>query len=104
MSVRMPTQQEVEAHMATWGGRRGHEIPEEVFDRIAPVAHGISKQIWGSNAQPDHLQYLYDHGHHTPEAIHNVYGEMPHPHSPSMKVREYQKYSQALELFRKHQQ
>ena len=101
--MKMPNRKEVEAHMFTWPGKRGEDIPEHVFDKIHPVANGITQQIWGRGPTPFQLQHLYDNGHHTPEAIHDAYGQMPHPHSPSTSVAEYEGYSKALELFQKHQ-
>lgn len=103
MTKKIPSKSDIENIMMSWPGKRGIDIPENVFDRIQPVAQGISKQIWGSNVQPEHLQYLYDNGYHTPEAIQSQYDPLPHPHAPSVTVGEYQQYSKATELFNKHQ-
>ena len=100
---KFPTAQEIENVMMSWPGKRSIDIPEHIFDKIQPVAQGITKQIWGDNVQPQQLQHLYQNGHHTPDAIHAEFGKMPHPLAPSVQVSEYEKFSKAKELFDKHQ-
>lgn len=77
-------------------GHRGRDIPADIYDQIAPVANGISQPTWGRPATLEQLQYLHDNGHHTPAAIHEQFGAMPHPHAPSLNLSEYQTYSRAM--------
>lgn len=81
-------------------GRRGLDIPEDVFDVMGPAAHGMAKQIWGSNATPEQLQWLYQQGHHTPDKVKGAFGQLPHPHAASVSVDEYSKYSKAHQIFK----
>lgn len=89
--------------MMGWPGKRGVDIPEHIFDQIHPVAHGLARQVWGTAASPHQLQWLYDNGHHQPEAVQGAFGALPHPHAPSVTVAEYGKYSKAKELYDEHQ-
>ena len=101
--VRIPSARQVEDFLSSQPGARGTQIPAEIFDKIAPVAHGISKQIWGSAAEGAQLQALHDQGLHEPEQIHQAFNSLPHPHASSVTVGEYSKYSAAKGMFDEHQ-
>lgn len=83
-------------------GKRGVDIPAEVYDRIYPVARGITEQIWGRPPTPHQLQWLYDEGYTHPEAIREAYGRLPHPHAEGLTVAEYQRYLEAFEVWKTH--
>lgn len=91
--------------VASLPGRRqssGGSIPDDLHDRISSAAHGISQQVWGRYATPEQLQHLYDSGLHEPQAIHDAYGVMPHPHAQGLSVSEYSQWSQAYDVLQKH--
>lgn len=83
-------------------GRRGRDIPEHVYDVIAPVAHGVIRGLTGRPAHPEQIQWLYDNGHHTPSQVHDAFMAMPHPNAPGMTVGEYQTYAHAYALHKVH--
>ena len=68
-------------------GKRGIDIPEHIYDRIAPVANGITLPLWGRPASPEQLQWLHDNEVTEPEDIHKAFNGLPHPHAPSVYGR-----------------
>lgn len=92
----------VEQILMSWPGKRGIDIPEEVFDRIHPVATGITMKVWGRYPTPHQLQYLHDNQLHHPDDIHRVYDQMPHPHADGMTVGEFQHWSKAYSTFNQY--
>lgn len=83
-------------------GKRGKDIPEELYDRIFSAASGITQQIWGRPPTPHQMQYLFDNGHHTPDKVKDAYGSLPHPHADGLTVGEYPQYLDAYEHYKKH--
>jgi len=100
---KIPSAKDVESFLMTLPGKRGFDVPEAIFDRIQPVAHGMAMQVWGRPIEPQQLQDLYVGGHHQPDQVKQALGALPHPHSPSVTVNEYQKYSAAKQMFSDHQ-
>lgn len=84
-------------------GMRGRDIPEEKYDQIRDVADGITMPLWGRPATPHQMQHLYDTGAHDPASIHAAFDNLNHPHSPGLKVGEFQTYSKALSTYKQHQ-
>lgn len=99
----MITKKQVEGFLHSLPGKRGIDIPADIFDKIHPVANGITQKVWGSAPTPHQLQHLYETGAHEPQAIQDSYNNLPHPLAPSVSVGEYQQYSKALELYNKYQ-
>lgn len=83
-------------------GKRGVDIPEDVYDRIYPVARGITEQIWGRPPTPRQLQELYDNDLTHPDQIRQAYGALPHPFAKGLTVAEYQRYLEAYQVYREH--
>lgn len=96
---KIPSKQDIESFLHSLPGKRDIDIPAQIFDRIQPVAHGMAMQVWGRPIEPQQLQDLYDQGHHQPEQVKQALGMLPHPHSPSITVSEYAKYSAAKQMF-----
>jgi len=103
MSTKIPTEAEIKAVMFSLPGKRGVDIPEDIFDKIAPIAHSTSNQIWGSNATPHQLQALHDGGHHEPQQVKDAFGALPHPLAPDVTVSEYEKNSEGLQKYNEAQ-
>ena len=103
MTGKMPTKEAVEAYLQSLPGKRGIDIPEDQYDKMFTVANGITQQVWGGYPLPHQMQDLWDAGATTPERIHAMFGALPHPLAPSVSVDDYQQYSQAKQLFSKHQ-
>ncbi len=101
---KMPSQKEVEAFLNSLPGKRGVDIPADIFDIIAPAAHGFAKKIWGTSASPHQLQYLYENGHHQPSQVDDAFSALPHPLAPSVKVGEYDQHVKALQMYNALQQ
>src|ERR1700752_2570767 len=95
-------QAKARAYMLSLPGKRGIDIPEEVFDRIHNAANGITQQIWGRPPSPMQLQYLYDQGHHTPDKIREVYDSLEHPGASGVTVGEYPEWSDAYDVYKQH--
>jgi len=100
---KIPSEKEIEGFLMSLPGKRGIDIPEEIFDKIQPVAQGMAMQVWGRPIEPQQLQDLYVGGHHQPEQVKQVLGGLPHPHAPSVSVGEYQKFSAAKQMFDERQ-
>lgn len=83
-------------------GKRGIDIPEHIYDRIAPVANGITLPLWGRPAAPEQLQWLHDNEITEPEDIHKAFNGLPHPHAPSVSVGEFPSYAHAMSVFEEH--
>ena len=83
-------------------GKRGIDIPEDKFDAIHQVAEGITQPLWGRPPTPHQMQHLYDSGAHDPQAIHDAFAELDHPHAPGLKVGEYQSWKDAHHAFKSH--
>jgi hypothetical protein len=83
-------------------GKKGHDIPEYLHDRIRSAAVGITQSIWGRNPTPHQLQYLYDQGLHTPDQISDAFGALPHPHADGLTVAEFPRYAEAYGVFEEH--
>lgn len=83
-------------------GKRGIDIPEHIYDRIAPVANGITLPLWGRPAAPEQLQWLHDNEVTEPEDIHKAFNGLPHPHAPSVTVGEFPSYAHAMQTFEEH--
>jgi hypothetical protein len=92
----------VRQYLESLPGKRGRDIPEDVYDAIHHVASGITMPLWGRPPTPQQMQHLYDTGTHDPQGIHDAFGGLPHPHAPNLKVGEYQSYQRAHEEYRKH--
>ena len=101
---KLPTRQQVVNVLQAMPGKRGVNIPADMWDQIHASASGITKQVWGSAPSPEQMQRLYDDGHHEPDAIKEVFNGLPHPHAPSLTVGEYPQFSQALQLYQDHHQ
>lgn len=95
-------QEQAEKFFAELPGKRGIDIPEEIFDKIHPIANGITQPLWGRPPTPEHLQHLYENGHHDPDSIHAMYDALPHPHAPGVKVGEYDGWKQAFTKWEAH--
>jgi hypothetical protein len=93
---------DVRAVMMTWPGKRGIDIPADVFDQIHEHASGATLPVWGRHPTPEQLQHLYDNGHHDAQSIHSFYADMPHPHADGLKVGEYGKWKQAATTWKQH--
>lgn len=102
MSGADTTLQKAKRYVDALPGKRGVDIPPDIYDRIFQAASGVSHQIWGRHPTPHQLQYLFDNGHHTPDAIHAVFGGLPHPHADGLTVAEYPQYLSAYDVYRKH--
>lgn len=83
-------------------GKRGTDIPTDLYDRIFNAASGVTQQIWGRHPTPEQMQWLHDNGHHTPDVIHDQIGKLPHPHADGITVSEYPKYLDAFETYKKN--
>ncbi len=83
-------------------GKRGIDIPEDEWDRIHEAASGITLGVWGMHPTPHQMQALYEGGHTTPEAVNEVFGQMPHPHSPDITVSQYPSWAKAYEVHENH--
>src|SRR4029077_19137082 len=93
---------QLEAAVMKVPGLRGRDVPEDVYDRIRPVADGITMPLWGRPATPYQIQHLYATGAHDPASIHAAFDDLNHPHAPGLKVGEYQIYSKALGVHKQH--
>lgn len=83
-------------------GKRGIDIPEDKFDAIHQVASGITQPLWGRPPTPHQMQHLYDTGAHSPEAIHDAFAKLPHPHASNVQVGEYDAWKAAHSAFTQH--
>lgn len=83
-------------------GKRGTDIPEDLYDRIFNSASGITQQVWGRHPTPEQMQWLHDNGHHTPDAIKEHLGNLEHPHAQGISVSEYTKYEDAFKTYKEH--
>lgn len=83
-------------------GKRSVDIEPAVYDKIAPVANGITLPIWGRPAHPEQLQWLADNNMTEPAQIHDAYSNLPHPNAPNIKVGEYPDYVHAQQVFEDH--
>lgn len=83
-------------------GKRGVDIPADRYDKIAPVANGITLPLWGRPASPQQLQYLHDNDLTEPSQIHAAFGALPHPNAPSISVSDYPAYTAALKTYEDH--
>lgn len=83
-------------------GKRGIDIPEDTFDKIHAVASGITQPLWGRPPTPHQMQHLYDNGAHDPQAIHDAFAGLDHPHAPNIKVGEYEQWKAAHQAFTTH--
>lgn len=94
------------ARYRTWrlarGGNRGLDIPERDYDRIFPVAAGITLPLWGRHPTPEQMIHLARNTDGSPAAIHAAYGGLPHPHAPSLTVDQYSSYHHALTVHKTH--
>ncbi len=84
-------------------GKRGIDIPEDIYDRIFNAASGVTQQVWGRHPTPEQMQWLHDNGHHTPDMVKDQFGNLPHPHADGLTVAEYPKYADAYQTMKKHQ-
>ena len=80
----------------------GVEIPADKWEKIVPVANSITMPLWGRPAHPEQLQWLADHDMTEPAEIHQAFGQLPHPHAPSISVADYPAYTSALKTFEQH--
>lgn len=94
--------QMVERWGSTQPGKRGVDIPAEIFDRIAPAAHGAMLPLYGRPATPEQLQWFHDQGITEPADVHDAVSRMQHPHAPDLTVGEFPRYQQAFDTFRAH--
>lgn len=83
-------------------GKRGIDIPADVYDKMKPVADGITMPLWGRSTLPHQMQWLYDQGKTQPYQIHAAFNELPHPHAPNVKVGEYPDYVSAMQTYQEH--
>lgn len=83
-------------------GLRGVGVPADAYDKIVPVANGITLPLWGRPASLEQIQWLHDNGVHEPEDIHKAYNGLPHPHAPSVSVGEFPTYAHAMSVFEEH--
>src|SRR5258708_11904387 len=81
---------------------RSGDIPDTLWHDIFHAANGITQTVWGRYPTPQMLQHLHDQGHHTPDAVHQAFGAMPHPHAPGLQVSEYPHYKKAYQSFKSH--
>ena len=93
------------AAMSWWlglPGKRGVEIPEEEYDKVYPVAAGITLPLWGRPPHPRQMQYLHDQGITEPADIHAAFSSLPHPQAPNVTVGEYPAYAEAFQTYEAH--
>jgi hypothetical protein len=83
-------------------GKRGLDIPEDTFDKIHQVASGITQPLWGRPPTPQQMQHLFDTGAHDPQAIHDAFAGLDHPHAAGLKVGEYEQWKGAHQAFKAH--
>lgn len=83
-------------------GKRGIDIPEEIFDQIHRHATAATLGVWGRHPLPEHFQQLHDQGLHEAHQIQEAYGSMPHPHADGLTVNEYSTWSKAHEAWNHH--
>jgi hypothetical protein len=83
-------------------GKRGIDIPEDVYDRILPHAMGASMKTRDRHPTPEIMQHLHDNGIHQPEQIKAFFDGLKHPKAPNMSVGEYNTYKSALSLYKEH--
>lgn len=102
-------QQKLKRHFLSLPGKRAYAgqrgkgwIPAHIYDRIYPVANGITQQIWGDHPTPEQMQALFDAGYHTPDKIHEAYNALPHPHAPNVTVGQYPAYANAVRVYEEH--
>lgn len=85
-------------------GKRGIDIPVDVYDRMMTTAMGVTMPLWGRRPTPHQMQALYDAGMTEPEQIHAAFNDLPHPRAPSLKVGEYGHWKDAQQAWTKHTQ
>ena len=83
-------------------GKRGTDIPPDVYDTIYHVGNGITLPMWGRPILPHQIAALYSQGATTPQAIHQALGSLPHPNAPNVSVSEYPHYVQAYRTYNEH--
>jgi hypothetical protein len=83
-------------------GKRGIDIPEEVFDKIHKHASAETLGVWGRHPTPHQLQALHDQGLHEPHQIKEAFGQMPHPHAEGISVADYTRWSSAKDSWDHH--
>lgn len=83
-------------------GKRGLDIPEHEYDASYAVASGITQPLWGRAPTPHQMQALHDMGAVTPQAIHDAFAALPHPHAPSLTVGEYGAWKDAHKAYTQH--
>lgn len=83
-------------------GKRGVDIPEEIFDQIHKHASAATLGVWGRHPTPHQLQALHDQGLHEQHQIQEAFDQMPHPHAEGMSVGDYRGWSKAYVNWQKH--
>jgi hypothetical protein len=97
MALTSDQRQRALAFLQQLPGKRGVDIPADDYDRMYQVANGITLPVWGRPVSPHQLQWLYDQGATTPEAIHAAFNAQPHPHAPNVTVGEFPEYARAYQ-------
>jgi hypothetical protein len=99
------TQQEKQKAMSWWlklPGKRGVDIPEGEYDKVYPVAAGITLGVWGRQPHPRQMQWLHDQGITEPADVHAAFAGLPHPGAPNVTVGEYPQYAKAYQTYQEH--
>jgi hypothetical protein len=80
----------------------GAGVDAQAWEKIAPVANSITLPLWGRPAHPEQIRWLADHDMTEPSQIHGAFGQLPHPHAPSISVADYPKYTHAMQVYEDH--
>lgn len=83
-------------------GKRGKDIPADIFDKIHPHACAATLGVWGRHPTPEQFQALHDQGLHEPHQIHDAFSQMPHPHADGLTVGEYPQWQKAMKSWHQH--